>query len=179
MDRKKFIKLSSSATVFTLFGGIGWLLEGCKKTAMNMAKSIAVNSGNFDNPLRLLPILNGSSPINFTAKQITTTIIKGKTTKALGYTDDILAPIIKVNNGQTVSINFTKQPTELVITTKQLSEKILNLFFDKNCSNNFKRFFCLSADSYLIVKTTTYKYILLRLTMLSRNQIGYLSCMAS
>ena len=112
MDRKKFIKLSSSATVFTLFGGIGWLLEGCKKTAMNMAKSIAVNSGNFDNPLRLLPILNGSSPINFTAKQITTTIIKGKTTKALGYTDDILAPIIKVNNGQTVSINFTNQLEE-------------------------------------------------------------------
>ena len=112
MDRKKFIKLSSSATVFTLFGGIGWLLESCKKTGMNMAKSISVNSGNFDNPLRLPPILNGSTPINFTAKQNTTTIIKGKTTKALGYADDILAPIIKVNNGQTVSVNFTNQLEE-------------------------------------------------------------------
>lgn len=112
MDRKKFIQLSSSATVFTLFGGVSWLLEGCKKTAMNMAKSISVNSGNFDNPLRLLPVLNGASPINFTAKQNQTTIIKGKISNALGFANDILAPVIKVNNGQTVSINVTNQLEE-------------------------------------------------------------------
>jgi hypothetical protein len=94
MDRKKFIQLSSSATLFTLFGGVSWLLEGCKKTAMNMAKSISVNSGNFDNPLRLLPVLNGASPINFTAKQNQTTIIKGKISNALGFANDILAPVI-------------------------------------------------------------------------------------
>ncbi len=112
MDRKKFIQLSSSATLFTLFGGVSWLLEGCKKTAMNMAKSISVNSGNFDNPLRLLPVLNGASPINFTAKQNQTTVIKGKISNALGFANDILAPVIKVNNGQTVSINVTNQLEE-------------------------------------------------------------------
>ena len=112
MNRKDFIKLTTSASAFTLIGGIGWILEGCKKNSMKMAKSISVNSGNFDNPLRLLPVLSGGSSINFIAKKITTTIIKGKTSYALGYTNDILAPIIKVNNGQTVSINFTNQLEE-------------------------------------------------------------------
>lgn len=113
MRRRTFLKLSGSATLFTLYGGIGWFLESCKKKGMNMAKSISVLTGNFDNPLRMLPIIDGASAINFISKKNNVSIIKGKTSTVLGYANDILAPVIRVNNGQTVSINLQNELEEI------------------------------------------------------------------
>lgn len=113
MDRKEFIKYTGSVTAFALFGGFVSFLESCKKHGMDMAKSISVIIGNFDNPLRTLPILDGLSPINFTAKRNTATIIKGKTSQVYGYNGEILAPIIKVSNGQTLSVALSNQLEEV------------------------------------------------------------------
>jgi blue copper oxidase len=113
MERKDFFKFTGSATALVLFGGIASLFESCKKTTMKMSAAISVLTGKFDNVLRLPPIISGTSPINLVAKKNTTSIIKGKTSYVLGYGDSILAPIIKVNNGQTVSINFQNQLEEI------------------------------------------------------------------
>ena len=112
MDRKTFLKFTGSATALALFGGLASLVESCKKTTMKMSAAISVITGKFDNMLRLPPIITGASPINLVAKKNTASIIKGKISTVLGYGDSILAPIIKVNNGQTVSINFTNQLEE-------------------------------------------------------------------
>ncbi len=112
MERKDFIKFSGSAAALALFGGFTWLLESCKKMEMKSAV-ISVINGNFDNPFRILTILDGFSPINFVAKKNLVSIIKGKTSSVLGYDGAILAPLIKVNNGQTISINFTNQLEEI------------------------------------------------------------------
>lgn len=113
MDRKNFLKLSSSAAVFTMVGGIGWLLEGCKKKSLKIAEAISVRIGNFDNPLRLPAVVDGNSIINLRAKKNTTSIIKGKNSAVLGYGDGILSPTIKVSNGQTVNIDFQNQLEEI------------------------------------------------------------------
>jgi FtsP/CotA-like multicopper oxidase with cupredoxin domain len=113
MERKKFLKITGSAAALAFFGGITSLLESCKRASMDMSSAISVITGKFDNILRLPPIINGTSPINLVAKRNTASIIKGKTSYVLGYGDSILAPIIKVNNGQNVSINFQNQLEEI------------------------------------------------------------------
>lgn len=113
MDRKRFLKISGSATLFTLTGGITWLLEGCMKKSMKIAKAISVRTGNFDNPLRLPSIVDGSIGISLKAKKNTTSVIKGKNSVVLGYGDSILSPMIKVNNGQNVNIDFKNQLEEI------------------------------------------------------------------
>ena len=110
MERKDFVRLTASTGVFTLFGGFAWLLEGCKKMSMgsdmDMSGAIAVLNGNFDNPLRLFEILDGSTMITLNAKKNKVSIIQGKKSSVFGYGESILAPIIKVSNGQSISINF-------------------------------------------------------------------------
>ena len=53
------------------------------------------------------------------------------------------------------------------------------LFFDVNCADYFKRLLRLSAHSYLVVKTTTYKNLYFGFRMLSCNQMSHFSTMLS
>lgn len=112
MDRNKFLRLSGGATAFAIFGSLGGFLESCKKSLINMTSNIKVLKGQFDNSLYLPPIISGNSTINLLAKKNKASIIKGKSSIVLGYGDTILGPIIKVNSGETVSINFQNQLEE-------------------------------------------------------------------
>lgn len=113
MDRRNFLRLSGSASVFTMLGGLGWMLEGCKKKVVKMKKAISVRTGNFDNPLRVPSELNADSVISLLARKNVTSVIKGKNAAVYGYADGILAPVIKVNNGQTVTVEFHNQLEEI------------------------------------------------------------------
>ena len=112
MDRKEFIKISVGGTAYVLFGGLGGFAAGCKKKTMAAMNSMSVSSGTFNNPLRKLQILDGSSPIVFKAAENKATIVKDKTSMVYGYSGNILAPLIRVNNGQNVVVNFTNQLEE-------------------------------------------------------------------
>ena len=114
MDRKQFIKLSCGGVAYSLFGGIGWLATGCKKQSMagmNMG-GITVKSGTFNNPLRLLQVIDAGSPISLKAAENKAEIIMDKVSRVKGYADGILAPLIRVNKGQNLVVNFSNQLEE-------------------------------------------------------------------
>ena len=109
MQRRQFLKLASTTTAFTAVGGIGGLLQSCKKDKMDMSKSISVAEGSFVTPLTIPTTVNNPSLI---AKSATTAIINGKTTRVFGYHDNILGPTIRMMNGENANINFQNNLAE-------------------------------------------------------------------
>lgn len=109
MQRRQFLKLASTTTAFTAVGGIGWLLQSCKKDKMDMSKNISVIEGPFDTPIAIPAIVNNPSLI---AKATSASIVKGKTTRTFGYQDNILGPTIKMMNGANANINFQNSLAE-------------------------------------------------------------------
>ena len=106
MQRKDFIRLSGGTTAFVLFGGISWLFQSCSKSGMKSMGSISVMEGDFDYLLPIPQTLLGTNVISLNAKSNTASIIKGKKSRVLGYSGGILGSIIKVQNGQSVNIDF-------------------------------------------------------------------------
>lgn len=111
MNRKEFLKYSGGAGLLFAYGGIFSFLESCKKSTMTM-KSPNVRVGDFSKPL-VLPISVNASALTLNAKRNLFSIIKGKQSNVYGYSDGILAPVIKANNGQTVSINVSNSLEEI------------------------------------------------------------------
>lgn len=109
MKRRRFLKFTSITTTFTVVGGIGWLLQSCKKNEMDMGKSISVIEGAFDNPLPIPATVKNPSLI---AKSTTASIVKGKTSRVFGYQDTILGPTIKMMNGENANINLQNSLSE-------------------------------------------------------------------
>ncbi len=106
MRRIEFIKISGGAATFVMLGGISWLLESCSKTNMMSIGSNSVLEGSFDYLLPIPQTLLGTNAIFLNAQHNITNIIKGKKSRVLGYSEGILGPIIKVQNGQSVNVNF-------------------------------------------------------------------------
>lgn len=109
MKRKDFLRLSGGATAFTMFGGIVWLLEGCKKNAMDIGENVSVIEGVF-NVLLAIPAVVQNPYL--TAKSTTASLLKGKTTRVFGYHDGILGPTIKMKSGENANINFQNNLAE-------------------------------------------------------------------
>ena len=109
MRRRHFLKLASTTTAFTAIGGIGWLLQSCKKDKMDMGKSVSVLEGSFYTPLPIPAIVKNPS---LTAKSTTASILNGKTTRVFGYHESILGPTIKMMNGENANITFQNSLSE-------------------------------------------------------------------
>lgn len=113
MDRKSFLKVSFSGATYFLSGGLSGIHTACKKKDKQTMKVFTlVKSGNFDSPLRKLPVVDTSGTVYLTSSDNKSSVIPGKTTVTSGYWDQLLAPIIRVNRGQTVTINFRNQLEE-------------------------------------------------------------------
>ncbi len=113
MKRKKFLKITSSSLALVLLGGIPAILKSCKKAMnMNMSSGISVIIGKFDYLLKFPEVINYSQPIKLIAKRNISSIIKDKIYKVLGYGNGILGPVIKVDNGQSVTIDFENKLDE-------------------------------------------------------------------
>lgn len=112
MNRKDFLKYSGSLSLLVLTsGGVISFLGSCMKKKMKKVSELKVRPGDFTTQIPFPEIMTGAS-FALTAARNTESILKDKKTYAYGYAGGILGPIIKVNTGQTISINFANNLEE-------------------------------------------------------------------
>lgn len=111
MNRKEFIKLSGISTAGLLIGSSSQFLSSCSMSTMgdmNMGQSVSVSEGSFTVPLSTPQVVGNT--VNLTAQNISTVIQGFGTVSGLGYQpNSILGPTIKINSGQSVTINLLNQ----------------------------------------------------------------------
>jgi blue copper oxidase len=74
---------------------------------------VALNDSTGENELAIPPLLEPKDGIyNITAQQGTTEIFKGVQTETYGYNGSFLGPVIRVNNGDTVTFKTNNKLTE-------------------------------------------------------------------
>lgn len=112
MERRKFLYQMVGAGASAMVVGSTWFLHSCRKMSAT-AKMIWVKEGSFDNPLRLLPRENDVTAIHWTAKQNTTEIVKNTTTQALGFANDILAPVVDIKRNQVLDVTLNNGLSEI------------------------------------------------------------------
>ncbi|HRJ30980.1 MAG TPA: multicopper oxidase domain-containing protein [Cyclobacteriaceae bacterium] len=112
MKRREFVKLSGAAAASIAI--IPPVLQSCADNMnmnMNMgSNAVPVKEGAFTTPLTFPSVM--TSNFSMQAKGNTVSLLNAQSTSVLGYTDGILGPTIKVDNGSDVSIAFQNQLSE-------------------------------------------------------------------
>lgn len=109
MKRRDFIKRSGLSAI-TAWAGSSFLLNACHTEEDMIGEPNWIVEGGFDRPL-LIPS-SVSSNIQFNAGFSSSAILKGKTTSTLSYSDGILGPTIKANQGETVNVQLQNSLSE-------------------------------------------------------------------
>jgi blue copper oxidase len=107
VKRRDFIKLSGITALGT-FAAPAMLLTACRKDGEIMKSSIRITEGDFNYPLPALQTVKASSA-RLTAKSNTANLVKGKTTRVLGYGDGVLGPVLEINKNEQANIQFTNE----------------------------------------------------------------------
>jgi blue copper oxidase len=113
MERRDFIKRGSMTAILGLIAP-SILLESCRKSSMKMDSfsQVKVIEGLFNTILPIPSSVNAAGINSLTAQRAIASIIKNKSTNVYGYHGGILGPLIKVNNGDMLAINFTNNLSE-------------------------------------------------------------------
>jgi blue copper oxidase len=115
MERRKFLKSGGLVSIASLVIP-SLIIESCKKKSMDMnhvlGSSISIKEGSFNTLLPVPSFVKPNEISMFSAQNTSSQLIKGQTSSVYGYHNSILGPMIKANNGDSISINFMNQLTE-------------------------------------------------------------------
>jgi blue copper oxidase len=117
MKRRRFVRTAGlSAGTLLLGGSIPQLLSSCDKMGGTMDSNemgghpVDVVDGNFTTLLSFPSVAGNTTSLT---AQPTTAMVKGNTLSVLGYqAGSLLGPIIKVNRGDNININFQNKLSE-------------------------------------------------------------------
>ncbi|MEO5602030.1 MAG: multicopper oxidase domain-containing protein [Cyclobacteriaceae bacterium] len=110
MKRREFIRKSGFSTITALVGS-SVILKACHTEEDMIGEPNWIVENDFSQPLTIPSSL--SNQIELNAGPSSGTILQAKTSRTLSYADGILAPVIKVNKGETVNINLHNNLSEV------------------------------------------------------------------
>lgn len=106
MNRRKFVLSGTGAIAFSVFGGLTWILNACKKVVAGPKVMRNVLEGTFDHSLPVPAVLDGNLPITLESKEAVAQLLDTKYSKVIGYNGSILGPTIKLNSGSVFQASF-------------------------------------------------------------------------